>query len=120
MLLIVCVLRAMYGKDRMCGRDLIPIVVLAAAVAPCKIVYSVSVLLVLFIPADRFSSRRAALFYKAGVFAAAALSIVILRLLSVTELASSASTVQMLSLIHISKASRSKSLCRHARFNSKA
>lgn len=95
MLLIAFVLRAMYGKDRMCRRDLIPIVVLAAAVAPCKIVYSVSVLLVLFIPADRFSSHRAALFYKAGVFAAAALSIVILRLLSVTELASSASTVQM-------------------------
>ncbi len=86
MLLIAFVLRAMYGKDRMCRRDLIPIVVLAAAVAPCKIVYSVSVLLVLFIPADRFSSHRAALFYKAGVFAAAALSIVILRLLSVTEL----------------------------------
>lgn len=95
MLLIACVLRAMCGQGRLRGRDLVPIAVLAAAVAPCKIVYSVSILLVLFIPAHRFSSRKSALVFKGGVFAFAACSLVAFRLLSVSELASSASTVQM-------------------------
>lgn len=95
MLLIACILRAMYGQGRLRGRDLVPIAVLAAAVAPCKIVYSVSILLVLFIPAHRFPSRKSAFIFKGGVFAVAACSLVVFRLLSVSELASSASTVQI-------------------------
>lgn len=95
MLLIACILRAMYGQDRLRGRDLVPIAVLAAAVAPCKIVYSVIILLVLFIPAHRFPSRKSAFMFKGGVFAVAACSLVAFRLLSVSELASSAATVQM-------------------------
>lgn len=95
MLLIACILRAMYGQGRLRGRDLVPIAVLAAAVAPCKVVYSVSILLVLFIPAHRFTSRKSAFIFKGGVFAVAACSLVAFRLLSVSELASSASTVQM-------------------------
>lgn len=95
MLLIACILRAMYGKGRLRGRDLVPIAVLAAAVAPCKIVYSVGILLVLFIPTHRFSSRKSAFIFKGGVFAVAACSLMAFRLLSVSELASSASTVQM-------------------------
>lgn len=95
MLLIACILRAVYGKGRLRGRDLVPIAVLAAAVAPCKIVYSVGILLVLFIPTLRFSSRKSAFIFKGGVFAVAACSLMAFRLLSVSELASSASTVQM-------------------------
>lgn len=95
MLLIACNLRAMYGRGRLRGRELVPIAALAAVVAPCKVVYSVSILLVLFIPTHRFSSRKTAFMFKGGVFAAAACSLVAFRLLSVSELASSASTVQM-------------------------
>lgn len=95
MLLISCILRAMYGQGRLRGRDLVPIAVLAAAVAPCKVVYSVSILLVLFIPTHRFPSQKSAFIFRGGVFAVAACSLVAFRFLSVSELASSAATVQV-------------------------
>lgn len=91
MLLVAFVLRAIYRDEKLNRFNLLAILMLAAAIAPCKLVYSVSVILIIFIPCERFSSKQACVAYKSAVFVACAASVIALRFVSVGNLVSSGS-----------------------------
>ena len=58
-------LRAVYGEGLMSRKEKAGIVVVAVLLAPCKVVYTVIVLLVILIPRKRFSSTAASARFKA-------------------------------------------------------
>lgn len=66
-LLTACCLKAIYEKGRIDNKLLVGIGVLIFLIAPCKVVYSAIGLLVLFIPKERFASKKICILIK-GVF----------------------------------------------------
>lgn len=78
-LLIAMVLDVIVGRKRMGTRDIGLIALVAALLAPCKVVYSLSVLLILFAKVDQFDSKRTAVIAKFAVIGSAAVSLLAFR-----------------------------------------
>jgi uncharacterized membrane protein len=57
-LLTAMLLRAMYSKEQFSTKEFWLIVIVAILLAPCKVVYTVILCLIFFIPKKRFSNRR--------------------------------------------------------------
>lgn len=85
-LLIALTLRMLYGEGRVRTRHLAAYLVVAMLLAPCKVVYSVLVLLVLLVPAERFASRRVALAFKVAAFGLPAIAILATRLVAMVNM----------------------------------
>ena len=90
--LTALLLKAIYCKEKLSKFELFGILLCSIMLAPMKVIYTLLLGLVFFIPADRFASRRSSQLFKAGVLAAALLSILCLRLASVSALAASSGT----------------------------
>lgn len=94
-LLTAMCFRAIYGKGLISRRDKVGLVVVAALLAPCKVVYTVIVLLVLLIPRERFASQRSSRRFKITVLVCSFAAIIAMRaatLLQMAGLSPSAST----------------------------
>lgn len=79
-LLTALCLRALYLEGKM-GRGLkASIGVLVFLLAPCKVLYSVLVFLVLLIPKSRFESNRECMFFKVGMLVLVLIAVLSLRL----------------------------------------
>lgn len=63
------------------------IAVVTALLAPCKVIYALIIVLVFFIPASRFSSKKRAILFKAGVVGIALLAVAATRFVSLLDLA---------------------------------
>lgn len=79
-LLIALLVRAIKREGRMGRGEGIAIATVACLLAPCKIVYAFSVLLVIFVPRDRFSSKRVSILYKLLVIAGPIIVILVSKL----------------------------------------
>ena len=86
-LLLAFCLRAIYGESAMRKKDMIAIAILSALLAPCKVVYSVIVLLVFLIPASRFATKKQSYIFKGLVFTCMVAAILALRLGSLLGMA---------------------------------
>lgn len=94
LLLSALCLKAVFEKGRISKKLLVAIGILVFLMAPCKVIYTSVALLVLFIPQNRFSSRRECLMIKMGILLLAVLSVVSLRASTLIAMASSsASTI---------------------------
>ena len=80
-------LKAIYEKGKITKSLCISIAVVAALLAPGKIVYGLIVLAVLLIPLQRFSSKTTSRLYKAGVLALTVAAVVVLRASSLSDMA---------------------------------
>lgn len=78
-LFVACCLKAIYEKGAIGKKLLIALGVLIFLIAPCKIIYSCIVLLVLLIPKERFSSRKLSIVIKGGLLIIGVTGIVLLR-----------------------------------------
>lgn len=87
LLLTALVLKAMTSTEAISNKNILSIIVLAAMLAPCKVIYSTIILLALLIPSARFSSKRTSLLFKAGVLIVPILTILILRIPSISTVA---------------------------------
>ena len=85
-------LRAVYGEGLMSRREKAGIVVVAVLLAPCKVVYTVIVLLVILIPRKRFSSTAASARFKAIAIGCALLSVLVFRAAGLLQMAGVASS----------------------------
>ena len=85
-------LRAVYGEGLMSRREKAGIVVVAVLLAPCKVVYTVIVLLVILIPRKRFSSTTASARFKAIAIGCALLSVLVFRAAGLLQMAGVASS----------------------------
>jgi len=65
--LIALCMKAIYCSDRLKQRDFIAIIASALLLAPCKVVYSLLIFLILLIPNKAFASKRSAILFKVGV-----------------------------------------------------
>lgn len=90
MLLIALILKAMASTDTIDRKHLLSIIAVATMLAPCKVIYSTIILLALLIPSAKFSSKRTALLFKAGVMIIPAFMILALRIPSITAVANTA------------------------------
>ena len=66
LLLLASLLKAIFAEEPLCGKDLLCIFLPAILLAPAKGVYSLFVLLFLFVPKEKFSALR---LKKGGIFA---------------------------------------------------
>ena len=92
MLLTAVCLRAIYRSGRISVLEMFEIGVCIALLAPCKVIYTLIALLVLFIPRERFSSKKNELIVKCCYLALPLLIILIVKLndiLTTTNIASS-------------------------------
>lgn len=97
-LLVSLCLKAIYETGPISIRLRSAIAFVAVMLAPCKVIYTLIVLLVLLIPSQRFSSKRNAHLYKTGVFLTCVLSVLALRglfLLDLTGTANSSNNVPL-------------------------
>ncbi len=85
-LLCALLLRAVFNEGPMRKREMLSIVMLAALVAPLKVVYSVALVLLLFIPSGRFASGKQAVAFKASVILSAFVALLFFRMTSVSAL----------------------------------
>lgn len=88
-LLTALCLKAVFGTGPMDRRLLISIACVAFFLAPCKVIYSLIACLALLIPSARFSSKRGAILFKAGIFFIMAISIGCTRLGSLFDMVGS-------------------------------
>ncbi len=87
MLFCACALRAITSKEPISFRETIVLGILAAIIAPLKVVYSTALLLLFFIPSSRFANKKQSLVCKIGLLSIACASIMLFRLASVSSLA---------------------------------
>ena len=85
-LLLALTLRMLYGEDRIRTRHMASYLVVATLLAPCKVVYTALVLIVLLVPSQRFSSRRTAILFKALAFALPAAAILLTRMVTMVNM----------------------------------
>lgn len=90
LLLTALVLKAMTSAETISRKHSLSIIVIAAMLAPCKVIYSTIILLALFIPSTKFPSKRSSLLFKAGVVIVPILMILILRIPSISAVANTA------------------------------
>lgn len=86
-LLTALCLREIYGEGILSRRRKIEIITVAVLLAPCKVVYTVIVLLVFLIPRDRFVSARSALCFKLLALGCSLVAIVLLRASTLLDMA---------------------------------
>lgn len=72
--------KAIYFEDKLTKKILVILAISALLLSPCKVVYTLLLVLLIFIPADRFSSRRICIIYKGGIIGAGLILIGLLRL----------------------------------------
>ena len=87
MLLFSLLLRAIYLERVLDIRTMISIVIVACLLAPCKLVYASLLLLTLFIPQNRFESRKTAWVFRLSLLGAVLLAILLFRMVSIGDLA---------------------------------
>lgn len=88
LLIFAFLMRGFFGEEGGIGIKAVCIYCLVAALlAPCKVIYSCLCLLGLFIPSSKFSNQRFARLSKVALLAAVSLAVVLIRLASVMELA---------------------------------
>jgi len=66
-ILIALCLKAIYAPQKIARKDLIALGIFAILLAPCKVLYSVIILMVFLIPQRVFATKRNAILYKIGV-----------------------------------------------------
>ncbi len=86
LLLTSLCLNAIYGKGIIDKKILIAIGVVTFLLAPCKIIYALIAFLVLFIPKERFSSRKVCWAVKAAVVFIALIGVFVMRASSIIGL----------------------------------
>ena len=86
LLLASLCLKAIYGKGPINKKLLITIGIATFLLAPCKIIYASIALLVLFIPKERFSSRKICWAVKAAVILIAFVGVFVIRASSIIAL----------------------------------
>ena len=91
-LLAALLLKTMIGEGKLRVSLLVEIAVVAVLLAPCKLVYASMLILLLFIPDKRFSSKQLAWTYRCAIFAMAMLAVIALRVTSIGNLASASSS----------------------------
>lgn len=91
MLLLALLCRSIKAKGILSRGEVVSIVVCAACLAPCKLIYTPICLLAFLIPESRFGSRKKKAVFLAALFLAVIVSMVLLRMSSVASLASSTS-----------------------------
>lgn len=79
-LFIACCLKAIYEKGLIEKKLLIALGILMFLIAPCKIIYSCTVFLVLLIPKERFASRKLSIAVKGGLLLIGVVVVVLLRI----------------------------------------
>lgn len=88
-LLTALLLNAICGEGKIRVRTLVGIAIVGCLLAPCKVIYTAILLLVFFIPKERFTSNRACVLFKGGALLLAFAMIVAFRMSSVGSLAQS-------------------------------
>lgn len=91
-LLTALILRAIVESRKILILEQILIIVVAAALVPCKLIYIVIAFLALFIPSNRFISNRNAMLFKLAIVFFPLAVLALTRLSTITGLASSASS----------------------------
>ena len=89
---IALTLRAMFSEGHLDRKLLIAFAVSAALLAPCKAIYVLEVGLALFIPTQRFASRRYAFLYKGLVLCLAASAVFIAKIATVATVSAGTTT----------------------------
>ncbi|WP_303214199.1 DUF2142 domain-containing protein [uncultured Enorma sp.] len=89
LLLLALLCRSIEAKGRLSRGEVVSIVVCAACLAPCKLIYAPICLFAFLIPESRFGSRKEKVVFLITLFVAAIASIALLRLSGVASLASS-------------------------------
>lgn len=79
MLFSALALRAILAEGRLGRSELVALACSAIALAPCKVIYSLLLILLFFIPAERFCSRRWGMAFKLGIVFVSFLVVVGLR-----------------------------------------
>ncbi|WP_283170283.1 DUF2142 domain-containing protein [Curtanaerobium respiraculi] len=90
-LLTALLLQAIFGTGKISKASCAGIIVVAALLAPCKVVYVVLGIAILFVPSQRFSSHRSAILFKAGVLIVPLIFIGAVRLSALVEYATGSS-----------------------------
>ena len=89
LLLFACLMRGFFGEQRSLGiKEIIFYLVIAAFLAPCKVIYSGLVLLGLFVPLSKFQDERIGRFSKLFLVLAVVVSVLALRVASMTSMVS--------------------------------
>lgn len=92
LLLFACLMRGFFGEQRSLGyKDIFVYLVIAAFLAPCKVIYSGLVLLGLFVPLSKFQNVSIGRFGKLLLVFAVIVSISVLRVTSMSSLVSQSS-----------------------------
>lgn len=86
LLLSAVLLHAILSEERMGTREAAALVVLAAIVAPFKVVYAPILLLLILIPQRRFRSKKTAFLFRFAVVSAAVCALVLIRFASLASL----------------------------------
>lgn len=88
-LLTALLLSAICGEGTIRVRTLVGIAVVGCLLAPCKVIYAAILLLVFFIPKERFASNRVCILFKGGVLLLAFAMIAAFRMSSIGSLTQS-------------------------------
>lgn len=88
LLIYAFLMRGFFGEEGGIGiREVAVYCVVAALLAPCKVIYSCICILGLLVPSSKFSDKKLALLSKGILCLAIAAAVVVIRLSSITELA---------------------------------
>lgn len=87
LLLIAILCKGIFGDEKLSYRYCIGAAIVSMLVAPCKIVYGISILLVLFIPASKFPSKSVCYLFKLSVLILSAISVFVFRYSSINAMA---------------------------------
>ncbi|MGN8741370.1 DUF2142 domain-containing protein [Collinsella sp. HCP3S3_B8] len=94
LILFACLMRGFFGEQRSVGyKEIIFYLVISAFLAPCKVIYSGLVLLGLFVPLSKFQDERTGRYSKLILVLAVIVSVLALRIASMSRLVSQPSGV---------------------------
>lgn len=94
LLLFACLMRGFFGEQRSVGyKEIFFYLVISAFLAPCKVIYSGLVLLGLFVPLSKFQDERIGRYSKLLLVLAVVVSVLALRIASMSGLVSQPSGV---------------------------
>ena len=88
LLLTSLLLRSIYNNNKIEKNEVIQIAVVSFLLCPCKVIYSVVLILAAFIPEKRFSTKKAKIAILASLCAVAIISILLFRIPSILGLVS--------------------------------
>lgn len=94
LILFACLMRGFFGEQRSVGyKEIFFYLVISAFLAPCKVIYSGLVLLGLFVPLSKFQDERIGRYSKLLLVLAVVVSVLSLRVVSMSRLVSQPSGV---------------------------